>query len=182
MKNSIKIIIAIIVFAAVTVGAVFAFRYLSGKYDMENAVTEVQTTTDVEADAAPDFTVYDGEGNAVSLSSLKGKSVVVNFWADWCPPCVSELPNFQKAYEQYKDVEFLMVNVNSTPQYIDAFAQRNGYSFPIYYDSDGSAYSLFGLSTIPKTLFVDPDGRLIKLQVGMMNELTLNDTIEQIRR
>ena len=185
MKSSIKIIIAAVVTVALLAGGIVLYKQLSGKVAIDYTPTENNSaSSDPESafEAAKDFTVYDGDGNAVSLSSFKGKSVVVNFWADWCPPCISELPDFQKAYENYKDVVFMMVNIDSTPQLISSFVQRNGYNFPIYYDTDHSANNAYGLSTFPKSIFVDPDGNLVKLQVGMMDEASLNEAIELIRR
>ena len=185
MKKPIIIFIAVVLIIAAFIGGIFLLKYLSNRYFVVEDTPDYTKKTTVEEknyQTPTDFTVTDAQGNEVSLSSLKGKSVVVNFWADWCPPCLSELPSFQKAYEEYDDVVFMMVNVDGTPDYISAFAQRQGYSFPIYYDSNHSAYLAYGLSTIPKSLFVDPDGKLVKYQIGMMDENTLYETIEQIRR
>lgn len=181
MKSSIKIIIAAVVIVAALVGGLFLFKHISKNYSASSNTENASSSLESVNHAAMDFTVYDGDGKAVSLSSLKGKSVVVNFWADWCPPCVSELPHFQKAYKEYDDVVFMMVNIDSTPDYIKPFLDKQGYDFPVYYDSDSSASDAYGLSTIPRTIFVNPEGELVKTQIGMIDETTLNETIERIR-
>ncbi|MBQ4347432.1 MAG: TlpA family protein disulfide reductase, partial [Firmicutes bacterium] len=87
---------------------------------------------------APDFTVYDSEGNAVMLSDFIGKPIVLNFWASWCGPCKMEMPEFNEAYAELgEDIQFLMVNVTTgreTQESASAFIEENGYSFPVFYD------------------------------------------------
>ena len=140
--------------------------------------------SDEETVAAPDFTVYDHDGNAVSLSDFAGKPVVVNFWATWCPPCASELPYFEDVWKKYGDqVEFLMVNLaddNDTPKAVEAFMEKNGYEFPLYYDSDYDAAYTYGIYSIPVSLFVDADGNLSKGYIGALNEAVIRICIEEI--
>ena len=139
---------------------------------------------DEETIAAPDFTVYDTDGNAVSLSDFAGKPVVVNFWATWCPPCKSELPDFEEAWKTYGDeVEFLMVNLaddRDTPEKVEAFMTDNGYEFPLYYDSEYDAAYTYGIYSIPVSLFIDADGNLSKGYIGALNASVIESCIKEI--
>lgn len=118
-----------------------------------------------EPEQAPDFTVLDGEGNEVQLSDFFGKPIVLNFWATWCGPCKSEMPEFNEAYlEQGEAVQFLMVNLTDgtrdTVDSVKAFIEEAGYSFPVFYDTTYDAATVYGVSAIPMTLFIDADGVL----------------------
>lgn len=151
---------------------------------VENSPGEsVKTTSETyQSQTAPDITVYDKNRNAVTLSSLKGKAVIVNFWADWCGPCLNELPTFQKLYEEYKDdVVFLMINIDSIPEHITVFAEKQGYNFPIYYDLDHSAFYTYSSGSIPVTIAVDKDGCLADKRIGVVSEDTLLQFIKQVK-
>ena len=128
--------------------------------------------------AAPDFTVYDADGNAVSLSDLKGKPVIVNFWATWCGPCKSELPSFDEAYAKYGDkVHFMMVNMtdgqSETVDGVKKFVSDNGFTFPTYYDTDLDAAYTYGVNSIPMTYFIMSNGDIATGYLGMIPHDTL---------
>ena len=97
---------------------------------------------------APDFTVYDLDGNAVQLSDFIGKPIVLNFWASWCGPCQMEMPDFHEKYLQLGEkVNFLMINMTTgreTQESAIAFIEKNDYSFPIFYDMQSDAAMTYG--------------------------------------
>ena len=140
-------------------------------------------TTNDKINYAPDFAVLDKDGNTVKLSDFRGKPVVINFWATWCPPCKQELPDFNKAAETYKDdVVFLMVNLTDgqrdTVNVVKAFVADNGYTFPVYFDTSYSAANAYSISSIPATYFINAKGEVVSYKVGMMTADELDTGIK----
>ena len=196
--NKKKIIIialcAVLLFAA----ALFGYNYLSENYqpkgeDLSGTVSEPenpkeenkQQTPAEDIIMAPDFTVYDAEGEAVNLSDFSGKPVVINFWATWCGYCVREMPAFEKIAAEYADdVVFMMINVTDGQQETKedalAFIEEKGYTFPVYYDTDLSATMAYGAYSLPATGFITESGVFAGGQMGAMSEETLVNYIEQL--
>lgn len=138
-----------------------------------------------EANPAPDFTVYDADGKAYKLSDMKGKPVVLNFWASWCPPCKSEMPDFDEVCKEYEGkVTFMMVNLtdgqNETVESARNFIHMMEYSFPVYYDTDMDATTQYGIQSIPTTFFIDAEGNLVAYYPGAMSGETLKQGISLI--
>lgn len=200
MKKNTGIIIALaIVIVAVIAGAAVGYRLLSNKaenpspteatvlFEQGDNADSGETTAADTADrkTAASFTVYDDNGNEVELSDRLGKPVVVNFWASWCPPCRSELPYFDKLYQELGDeVNFMMVNLTDETETVDTcreFIAENGYTFPVYYDADGNAAYAYSIRSIPLTVFIDADGNLVDEHLGAMDEATLRAYLEQLK-
>ncbi len=113
---------------------------------------------------APAFTLdrLDRDGS-LGVADLRGKAVVVNFWASWCVPCRDEAPVLQKTYERYRDqgLVVLGVDVNDFRQDARRFMKRYGLSYPIVYDGKGSTVGKWGVRGFPETFFVDRTGKLV---------------------
>ncbi len=113
---------------------------------------------------APAFTLdrLDSDG-MLGVDDLRGKAVVVNFWASWCVPCRDEAPVLQKTYERYRDqgLVVLGVDVNDFRQDARRFMKRYGLSYPIVYDGKGSTVGKWGVRGFPETFFVDRTGKLV---------------------
>jgi cytochrome c biogenesis protein CcmG, thiol:disulfide interchange protein DsbE len=113
---------------------------------------------------APDFTLDDLSGDGeLRLSALRGKVVVLNFWASWCIPCKDEAPILQSAWERYRDRGVVIVGIDAQDFKGDArkFAERYALTYRLLFDGHGSTLGRYGVSAFPETWFVDRRGRLV---------------------
>lgn len=192
MKNSVKWIIIALVLVGVIVGASVLYNKFSDDYAMSPPVQTTEEGTNQNGQSeneeeytAPDFTVLDYAGNQVKLSDFKGKPVVINFWATWCFYCKEEMPDFNKAYNKYPDVEFLMINatdgfqetVDSAKKYIE----DENFDFNVYFDTEFEAVNAYYVNSFPTTFFIDENGNLVTYANGMLDYESLEKGIELIR-
>lgn len=142
-----------------------------------------QAAGSAEQQMAPDFAVAGNDGAEVQLSDFRGQPVVLNFWASTCGPCQSEMPGFQQAWQRYGDqIAFMMVDVPGFNGETTARAQElvasKGYGFPVYFDTDGSAAAAYGVTSIPRTCFIDAEGRIVAAAAGALDEASLDQGID----
>lgn len=130
---------------------------------------------------APDFTLPNLEGEPVALSSLRGKPVVINFWATWCAPCKEEMPLLESTSQQLGDqVVFLGVDYAEGKDVVQSFVSELGLTFPILLDSDGAVADRYFVRNYPTTLFVDAEGVVRAQRVGLLDEDLLEKYLETI--
>ncbi|QIH34716.1 TlpA disulfide reductase family protein [Sphingobacterium sp. DR205] len=130
-------------------------------------VAEEMTLENTEA-AVPDVLFTNENGDAVSLKSLKGKVVFINFWATWCPPCIHEMPSIDKLKQNYKgndNIVFLMVDVDGTMEKSKAFMEKNNYDLQVYIPKSSIPANFLG-SAIPTTVILDKNGDMINRLEG----------------
>ncbi|MBR3796703.1 MAG: redoxin domain-containing protein [Clostridia bacterium] len=147
---------------------------------------EQSDTTAEEPMLAPDFTVYDAEGNEVHLSDFFGKPIVLNFWASWCGPCKMEMPDFHEKYlELGEEIHFLMVNMTDgareTVEVASAFIEKNAFTFPVFYDTAVDAAMTYGVYSLPTTYFINAEGHPIAQATGAISADTLQRGIDMIK-
>jgi peroxiredoxin len=130
---------------------------------------------------APDINLTTVTGDTFALSSLRGKPVVLNFWATWCPPCREELPAFQAASQRYAgQVDIIGVNQVEPAAGVAAFAQRFGLTFPIPLDTNNDVSRRYAVRGLPTTFFIDRDGIIRHIENDSLTEATLAQALRTI--
>ena len=139
------------------------------------AQQDIEATTLIHAgDVAPDFTAEMLDGSKVTLSALRGKVVLVNFWATWCPPCRQEMSHLQKdVIDRFagKDLVVLPISRGEKRETVEAFIEKMGYTFPIGLDGDQSIYKKYASNYIPRSVVVGKDGKVVYVAVGYDEEI-----------
>ena len=134
---------------------------------------------------APDFSLSDMDGQTITLSELKGKPIMINFWASWCTPCRAEMPAIESVYKNYRDEDLIILGINTTNQDnindATAFADKMGVTFPILFDLDGSVGILYQVRALPSTFFIDKQGVIVDVIVGgPMSEALIESKVKTI--
>ncbi len=132
---------------------------------------------------APDFQFYDSEERLVSLSDLRGKPVVLNFWATWCGPCVYEMPYLQQVYEEWSDrgLVLLAINMGGTSSQVEEFLQSHDLSLPVLLDTKRDVAARYSIRYVPTTFFIDKEGTIQAVKVGAFpNEQAIYGDLEKI--
>jgi peroxiredoxin len=132
---------------------------------------------------APNLAFTTIEGKAISMASLKGKMVVVNFWATYCPGCIEEMPDLVSTYQQYHErgLEIIAVSIaDDPPNQVLNFAQKNALPFPVIHDSDAKISQAFdNVSLTPTSFIIDQQGRVIGKTIGKLDFVSLHKLLDQ---
>lgn len=191
--NEIKKISGIIIVIA---GAIMLYNGVKNEIETYNSKEKVeisQSQTDSPNNEeetkieALDFTLYDQYGEEHTLSEYKGKTIFLNFWATWCPPCREEMPYIEELYKEYNknNDEVVILGVASPnlgkekdQEYIEDFLKQGDFTFPVVFDEGGTLTYAYGFSSLPSTLIIDKEGYITKYIPGGMNKETMQSLIE----
>ena len=156
-------ILAIVLCAALLFGGSLTAKAQNSRPTPEEA------TIVKDGQKAPNFEVQMFDGSTVKLADLKGKVVLLNFWATWCPPCRAELARVEKdIIEKFKGEPFVFIPVSrgEKRETVAAFREKMGYTFPMGLDTDGRVYAEYAQTYIPRNFLIGKDGKVVKASVG----------------
>ena len=203
MQKKTSFLVLVLVLAALIGGAYVLYGRLSAGAGADNlsvqtpppAQTPGETGTPQDSAApeeteppkveAPDFTAVDADGTEVKLSDYVGKPIVLNFWASWCSPCKSEMPEFNAAWEELDgEVQFLMVNMTDgareTVESAREYVEGEGFTFPVLFDTKSEAAIAYSAYSLPTTYFIDAEGYVTARAVGAIDGETLQKGLDLI--
>jgi cytochrome c biogenesis protein CcmG/thiol:disulfide interchange protein DsbE len=186
-RSSRRLVTSVLLVVAVVIplGAVLLDRRQPGGYAPRTppaASTAVQTYP--PGRAAPPLRLRTLDGGRLDLAALRGRPVVVNFWATWCEPCVREFPLLARAAAGHRAARLAVVGVlfQDQPDAARAFVRRHGGGWPVGVDADGRTAAAWGVVGLPHTFFVRPDGTLAARQLGELTLTTLDRQLAAILR
>ena len=198
MKNKVISIVLILGLIVILGGAFVLYNYLGKQVEVNGLQVKEEPKEEIVEESveeekedksnytkAYEFMVYDENNNAYKLSDFEGKPVVLNFWASWCGPCKSEMPDFEVAYQEYGEkIQFLMINMTDgyqeTVSSANDFIKDKGYTFPVFYDSNLEAAKAYSVYSIPATYFIDAKGYIIAWGRGALSAENLQEGINYI--
>jgi len=166
MNNSLRIFFAVVIFALLVPFPVLAQE--QAQFKEGELLKKLKLMPETESLPAPDFVAVTLEGKKISLDSLKGKLVLLNFWATWCPPCRLEMPSMEKIYKEFKGegLEVVAMNFMEGPKPIDLFLKENDFTFTILMDRPGKIAESYGVRALPITFLIGRRGNVLAKSIG----------------
>ena len=173
------------------IGAAFTIVIAFGLPERENqvaptvtpggALSGVAVAPQVGA-LAPAFALRDLDGKSVSLNDFRGQVVLLNFWAVWCSPCLVEMPMLEARYQSLKENGFVVLGINfdDPPEDVRIYGEGLELTFPLLLDPGGVVQDLFRIHGYPSSIFVDGDGVVRVVQVGLMTDEQLDGYLEEL--
>ncbi len=149
----------------------------------DNPVPEKNAAVQDNGSKAPDFTLSSVSGKDVSLSDFKGKVVIVDFWATWCPPCRKGIPDLIELQNEYKDkvaVIGISLDRENTKAGVPSFVDRMGINYPVVYFNDKVIIDFGGVNAIPTTFIIDQNGNIVKKMVGLYPKSEYESKIKEL--
>ncbi|SHJ83061.1 TlpA family protein disulfide reductase [Tepidibacter formicigenes] len=145
---------------------------------VENGIFFVEKEKD-----APDFTFKNLQGEEVSLSDYRGKNVIINFWATWCPYCIKEMPDLNKIYLENKDNDFvvLAIDIGESKDVVDKYLKDKDYKFSILLDEEGEVANSYMIRGIPTSYFIDKEGKIADIKMQMMTYDQMKEMVDKLK-
>ncbi len=138
--------------------------------------------TNRSADKMPEFSLKDTSGNLVSSAQFKGKVLIVDFWATWCPPCRVEMPHFQELYEKYKDrgLEIIGISLDVDPEDVKEYVKEIGINYTILMADNKVQKAFGGLLGLPTTFVIDRKGNIYKKYIGFTEKKEFERAVAEL--
>lgn len=167
---------------ALTIASLLSFGCNSQSNKTTDTAAVSADTSAANAMEAPDFALKDLDGNTKKLSDYRGKVVVLNFWATWCPPCRAEIPAFIEVQKEFgPGVQFLGIALDDEgASAVKPWAQSHGISYPILIPDREVTHNYGDISSIPATFIIDKRGRIRKAAIGAQEKSTLEETLKPL--
>lgn len=151
------------------------------------SVNNSSSTANMQGDEnkAPDFTLINTDGKNVSLSDYKGKVVIIDFWATWCPPCRRGIPDLIDLKNEFKDkiaVIGISLDMENTKAGVPDFVDKMGINYPVVYFNDKVINDYGGISAIPTTFIIDKNGNIVKKIVGLYPKSEIEKQLNELMR
>ena len=136
------------------------------------------------AGATENFTLTDAEGKSHSLAGYRGKWLIVNFWATWCPPCLEEIPDLIELHEAHKKSDLVVIGValDSTKESVVEFVAKKKVSYPVVFGNYDMAAQVGEVEALPTSYLYDPTGKLVSYQQGMVTKDTVESYIKSKKK
>lgn len=148
----------------------FVLKFRQGVFLDKNAELHFDEERPALGFRAPDFELQDMNGQSVRLSALRGKPVLLNFWASWCPPCRKEMPDLQEFFRQYgAKIHVIGINWNDQLSTVQEFLSQYGITYTNLLDTNGKIFVLYELTGLPTSFFIDEDGIIRGKWLGSMS-------------
>lgn len=169
-RGSTTSLVAMLVLLLALVAAIIFWPVEASANSAVQQPQDIESTTLIHAgDVAPDFTVEMLDGKRVTLSSLRGKVVLVSFWATWCPPCRQEMSHMQEGViDRFagSDLVVLPISRGEKRETVEKFIEKMGYGFPVGLDIDQSIYSKYASNYVPRSVVINREGEVVYVAVG----------------
>ena len=169
-RGSTTSLVAMLVILLALVAAIIFWPVEASANSAVQQPQDIESTTLIHAgDVAPDFTVEMLDGKRVTLSSLRGKVVLVSFWATWCPPCRQEMSHMQEGViDRFagSDLVVLPISRGEKRETVEKFIEKMGYGFPVGLDIDQSIYSKYASNYVPRSVVINREGKVVYVAVG----------------
>ena len=152
-------------------------------YDLRNQSTETNVIVTLKDDKAPEFSLKSVDGKTVKLSDYKGKVVIIDFWATWCPPCRKGIPDLISIQNEFKDKVVIIgisLDREKTIKDVPGFVKNNGINYPVVYGDDKVIIDYVGIQSIPTSFVVDKNGTVVDMHVGLVSKDTFVNKIKEL--
>lgn len=147
----------------------------------DSSVVEEGAKTVSVGQTAPNFALHDTRDRTYELQGLKGKVVLLNFWATWCAPCRLEMPLLEAISQELVEEDFLVLGINlqESVAQVQEFVDEMGLTFPVLLDSDGTVSGLYRIIGYPSTIIIDKAGKIQTIHIGILLESQLREYLQE---